>query len=213
MINKFIKNMNIRIALTVVFISMNVLPGYSRICTTQYHCHDKNTNKTYKDGDVWNSVNYQQNACAECICMESKEYTVSCIELEVANYSDVKQTIKGNVRKQQFEVKDQVRKEQQRNSKEPKTVHVELELSEKEALEVRCQKGIMPIVESQKHVLLKQIHHFFMKRIMHCCEKLSFYRDVDPSCTVIFDELCNSQVVDRKYPDLPCNKPFQLTVT
>lgn len=48
-----------------------------RHCSLHNHCYDKNMNRTYKDGDTWHSVNNDTNSCMECVCIESKEYTVS----------------------------------------------------------------------------------------------------------------------------------------
>nr|XP_039270023.1 uncharacterized protein LOC120344776 [Styela clava] len=187
-----------------------------RICSTHYHCYDKNTNITYKDGDVWNSINYQKNSCAECICMETKEYTVSCFDLEFINKSDAKSRMKRH-----YKISDSEKKYGVPPSSRNTIVHYDIEHIEEDAFKIKCRKGTInatmqrsgKINSKSERIIIKQNHHFFTKRIMHCCKKVSFYRDVDPSCTVVFDELCNSQVVNRRFPELPCNKPFKLTVS
>lgn len=168
-------------------------------CTAYRHCQDVNDHKTYKNGDVWTSVNNTENTCADCICMESKEYTVSCVDLEVANKSSLASVKKKNL------LHDIAKGFPKDNDN---VVHDELEVeSEEVAFNVRCKKGAVPTYNPKSEaIVIRHSHYYYISRIMYCCKKPPVFEFVVPECKIVFDDLCSAKVVRRADESMDCSE-------
>nr|XP_039271054.1 uncharacterized protein LOC120345596 [Styela clava] len=163
-------------------------------CYKMSGCRSRNTGVEYKENDVFADVNQIRGSCAQCTCQKTKQFVASCMVVTIV-------PLKSTITKAIYSKRRMLA-----NFAEDR----EIELTEDEAVLVKCEHETIPKFNIKTHMpQFHFINYVFVTWESYCCTKTKSYGDAHPYCKVTFDETCKPRAVLRDKPRRRCPMPLR----